>query len=281
VDVFGVREQLVADYRAFTSSLVDIRDTRVRDYVQRLVDRGYQRARAPAEPEPGRDTTPGVDYRLGPRMRGWLLGWRDVACSVDERTLILSAIPRAAVGHKLLLMLGQAAGAPLQANLSSFVLDYVARLKMSGASMAYFIVKQLPVLPPGVHAIRPPWTSEVATLDEWVTARVLGLTYTSYDIEAYARDLGDQGARFRWDPQRRELLRAELDAAYFHLYGIERDDVDYVMDTFKVVRERDEKAYGEFRTKRLRAVYCALCRRRPREAAGERLRLSGQRPRHR
>jgi hypothetical protein len=54
-----------------------------------------------------------------------------------------------------------------------------------------------------------------------------------------------------WDRSRRATLRAELDAAYFHLYGVIRDDVDYVMNTFKVVRERDEKAYGEYRTKRM------------------------------
>jgi hypothetical protein len=37
----------------------------------------------------------------------------------------------------------------------------------------------------------------------------------------------------------------------FHLYGLPRDDVDYVMDTFPIVRRKDEAAYGEYRTKRL------------------------------
>jgi hypothetical protein len=35
------------------------------------------------------------------------------------------------------------------------------------------------------------------------------------------------------------------------LYGYERTDVDYVMDTFWVVRDRDEARFGEYRTKRL------------------------------
>jgi len=39
--------------------------------------------------------------------------------------------------------------------------------------------------------------------------------------------------------------------AYFHLYGVERDDVDYIMETFPIVRRRDEKEYGEYRTKRV------------------------------
>ncbi|MEU5940266.1 hypothetical protein ABZ807_13965 [Micromonospora sp. NPDC047548] len=77
------------------------------------------------------------------------------------------------------------------------------------------------------------------------------LTYTSNDLSSYARDLGYDGPPFRWNPARRQLLRAELDAAYFHLYGIDRDDVDYIMETFKVLRQKDEAAHGEYRTKRL------------------------------
>ena len=44
-------------------------------------------------------------------------------------------------------------------------------------------------------------------------------------------------------------LRAELDASYFHLYGIARDDVEYIMDTFPIVRRKDEAAHGEYHTK--------------------------------
>ena len=49
----------------------------------------------------------------------------------------------------------------------------------------------------------------------------------------------------------RFLLRCELDAAYFHLYGIARDDVDYIMDTFPIVKRKDEATHGEYRTKRV------------------------------
>ena len=68
---------------------------------------------------------------------------------------------------------------------------------------------------------------------------------------AFATDLGDSGAPFRWNDERRFELRAELDAAFFHLYGIDRDDVDYIMETFSVVKKRDEQRYGAFRTKEL------------------------------
>ncbi len=36
---------------------------------------------------------------------------------------------------------------------------------------------------------------------------------------------------------------------YFHLYSIQRDDVDYIMDTFPIVKRKDEKAHGHYRTK--------------------------------
>ena len=81
----------------------------------------------------------------------------------------------------------------------------------------------------------------------------LELDYTSWDIEAFARDMHDDGPPFRWDEERRTLIRAELDAAYFHLYGLERDEVDHVMDSFDALIRREEKPqnFGEFRTKRL------------------------------
>jgi len=88
-------------------------------------------------------------------------------------------------------------------------------------------------------------------LRDWVLPRVLELTYTAWDLESFATDVGCDGPPFRWDAARRFLLRAELDAAFFHLYGIARDDVDYVMDTFPIVRRNDEKAHGEYRTKRV------------------------------
>jgi hypothetical protein len=193
-----------------------------------------------------------VEGRLGNRWAsGWLLGWRDITAGSNERTMISAVIPRAAAGDTILLALPSVLRAGLHANLSSFVLDFAARQKASGLHLKYFVTKQLPVLPPDRYDEHTPWDHSSATLDVWVAARALELTFTTYDIAAYAKDFGDDGPPFRWDPGRREMMRAELDAAYFHLYSIERDDVDYIMDTFKVVRQKDEAKHGEYRTKRL------------------------------
>lgn len=44
---------------------------------------------------------------------------------------------------------------------------------------------------------------------------------------------------------------AELDAAMCHLYGLDRADVDYVMEAFPIVKRHDESELGDYRTKRM------------------------------
>jgi hypothetical protein len=193
--------------------------------------------------------------------RGWLLGWRDICRSFDERTLIAGVVPRFAVGDKFLLMLPATDprySACLYACLCSFVLDYAARQKVGGTSLKYFTMRQLPVLRPTGYDREASW-HRGNVIRDWILPRVLELTYTAWDLAPFARDVGHDGPPFLWDPARRFQLRCELDAAFFHLYGIARDDVDYVLDTFPIVRKHDEKAHGEYRTKRvILEIYDAL-----------------------
>jgi hypothetical protein len=193
-----------------------------------------------------------VDIRLARRNwhKNWLLGWRDIARSVDERTMISAVIPRRAVGDKFLLAFTEKGAPLLLGNLSSFVLDYVVRQKFTGASLKYFLVKQLAVLPPSAYDDE---------LRKFIESRVLELTYTAWDMEPFARDLGDDGPPFRWDEDRRFQMRAELDALYFRLYGIPRDDVDYIMETFPIVKRKDVQAHGTYRTKEaILVIYDAM-----------------------
>jgi hypothetical protein len=89
--------------------------------------------------------------------------------------------------------------------------------------------------------------------------RVLELTYTAWDLEAFAQDCGWSGPPFRWDEERRFQLRCELDAAFFHLYGLNRDDTAYILDTFPIVKRKDEEKHGHYRTKdRILDLYDAL-----------------------
>ncbi|WP_449060416.1 Eco57I restriction-modification methylase domain-containing protein [Planomonospora algeriensis] len=185
--------------------------------------------------------------------REWLLGWRDIARATDERTTIISAFPKSGVGNQLpLMVVGEIPVsyiASLQACLASLALDFSARFKVGGTHLNFFIYQQLSVVSPDMVENPAPWGE--GALADWVQDRVVELSYTTYDMESFARDLGDKGAPFVWEEARRAMLRAELDAAFFHLYGIARDDVDYIMDTFPIVRRKDEAKHGEYRTKRL------------------------------
>lgn len=124
--------------------------------------------------------------------------------------------------------------------MNSFACDYAARQKVGGTDISHFCAKQFPVIPP--HTYTP------ALLD-FIIQSVLELTYTAWDLQPFAYELGYDGAPFVWDDERRFLMRCELDALYFHLYGIERADVDYIMETFPIVKRKDEAAHGEYRTK--------------------------------
>ncbi|WP_326603461.1 Eco57I restriction-modification methylase domain-containing protein [Rhodococcus sp. PD04] len=182
----------------------------------------------------------------------WLLGWRDTTNASNERTFIPAVIPSSAVGHKLpLAFLSVSAYGPvLHALWSSMVFDYVARQKVSGTSMTYFIVKQLACPAPWLFDESTRWARE-QSLADWLRPYVLELSYTSWRLKPYAVELGDEGAPFRWDPCRRALLRADLDAAFLHVYSLTRTEAEHVLDSFQVVRKYEERDFGEYRTRRL------------------------------
>jgi hypothetical protein len=188
---------------------------------------------------------------LDAELPEWLIGFSDITSPTNERTMAPTAIPRVGVGNKLPIVLSADVHQHcLLACLSSFALDFQARQKVGGTTLNYFLVKQFPVLPP-IRFERPCAWDRDRTISQWIAPRVAELVATANDMLAVAEQLHIDGAPFRWNPERRALLRAELDAAFFHLYGLSRDDTDYVMDTFPIVRKNDEKAHGEFRTKRL------------------------------
>jgi hypothetical protein len=184
--------------------------------------------------------------------RLWLLGWRRITKAEQMRTFIPSVMPMSAAGDSVFFAFPVGARcAPLLHGLwSSTVFDYVARQKLSGLNMNYYIVKQLACPSPAKFNNATPW-QQSEPLETWLRPYVLELAYTSHRIRPYAQDLGDDGPPFRWDPERRALLRADLDAGFIHVYGLDRDEAEHVLDSFSVVRKYDERDFGEYRTKRL------------------------------
>ncbi|MFO0109065.1 MAG: hypothetical protein ACK52W_00815, partial [Alphaproteobacteria bacterium] len=84
---------------------------------------------------------------------------------------------------------------------------------------------------------------------------VLKLTYTAVDMEPFARDMGYEGKPFAWDEEARRHSKAKLDALFFNLYGINRDDASYILNTFPIVRNDDMKEFDRYYTHDLILAY--------------------------
>ena len=187
----------------------------------------------------------------------WLMGWRDITNATNERTVIASVVPLAGVGHTMPLFFTTqtpALNAALLGNLGALALDFCARVKVGGTHLTYGYLKQFPVLPPNHYT--------EADLS-FIVPRVVELTYTAHDLASWARDLGHNGPPFPFHPERRAQLRAELDAYYARLYGLTRDELRYILDpadvlgddypseTFRVLKNKELREFGEYRTQRL------------------------------
>ena len=219
--------------------------------------------------------------------RGWDIALCDVTSALNERTSIAAVVPLCFATHNLPLI-RVCEGEPRKsliflATLASFALDYFARLRVATNHLTEGIFDSLPI--PSPTHIRD--LSTMLFANEWeISLRALELSYTAWDLQSLAQDYGWDGPPFRWDEERRFLLRGELDAAFFHLYlpatndglwkpacvadgairdetpeelaalkshfATPRDAVAYIMDTFPIVRRKDEEKYdGDYRTKRV------------------------------
>ena len=208
------------------------------------------------------DFYPGVQYWVSAdhvdeqltRDHRWLPAFRDITNATNERTMISTIAPRGAFGNTAALLLpecdcqfGADDAAVLVSNLSSIAVDYLAKKKFQGTHANWYIVEQLPMIPPddlekqfgGISA------------RELVCGHVLKLTYTAWDLQPFAHDLGYDGEPFTWNPAERRQLRARLDALYFHLYGLSEDDASYILDQFPVLEKNERKEFGHYLTKHL------------------------------
>lgn len=264
--------------RLFEAKMFNFFDHRFGDYASRGNERGYRVM--PDTPlgsyqDPNFETTP---YYFVPRVsctqqlsdwdkRGWFIVYKDVTASTNERTSIFSVIPQVGIGNTAQIVFSGASAkyqAALVANLNSLTLDFVARTKVSSLHLTHGYLRQFPVLPQAAY-----------TEDDlsFCVSRVLELSYTSHSMAPFARDLGYEGDPFAWDEDRRAQLRAELDAWFALAYGLDRDELRYVLDpkdvmgadypseTFRVLQKNECAKYGEYRTQRLvLAAYDELTR---------------------
>ena len=201
----------------------------------------------------------------------WMLCFRDISKSTNERTLIATIVPKQGFNNKTPIIFEESGildGTIMCGILSSIVFDYVTRQKVGGKSMNFFYVKQFPVLTP----------DQIPSTTQWqIVKRVAELCYFNHDMDGWASELWEEmseeqraalpqlGAQQPWvyNPERRAILQAELDAIFAHLYGLNTEDLVYILDpedicgkgcineTFRVLKDNEIRQYGEYRTKRL------------------------------
>jgi AraC-like DNA-binding protein len=173
-----------------------------------------------------------------------LLGFRRIARNTDEHTAIACIFPWGAASYGWILSLGPDPKSLLIlcGIYNSFIFDYLLRNSLSQPSIPQGTFQQIAIIP--AKSIDIFW-------NELISSAVLELSYTAWNLEEFAKDCGYNNPPFRWDEERRFRIRCELDAAFFHLYGVVQGDVDYIMETFPIVKRKDERRYGSYRTKEL------------------------------
>ena len=244
-----------------------------------------------------------IDSSESMKINNWFWGFKNVSAVTNERTFLGTILPKSGVGHSVPLIISKKSFmsvASFQGMMNSLVFDYIVRQKVGGINITYNYVQQFPVLPP----------ENFEEHINYLLPKILELTYTSWDIKAFADDLwreSDAAMRalitrqweesrsevgghewevpewsaaypeiswdresggcplppFRWDEPRRARLRAQLDALYARLYGLTRDELRYILDpqelygpdfpgeTFRVLKDKEMRLYGEYRTGRL------------------------------
>jgi hypothetical protein len=196
-------------------------------------------------------------------FKNGFIGFKDITSPTNERTMIASAIPWSAVTNHFPLVLtevSQKLNMCLLANFNSFIFDFIARQKIGGITLNFFIVEQLPVFHPDFYSDKCPW-SKKQTLEKWISDRVLKLTCASEDMIPLAKAAGLVPPVHPWKLSERFDLMAQLDAAFFLLYGVDRDDVGYILSTFSAAdapaffapgspNDRILKYYDEFKSEK-------------------------------
>ena len=228
----------------------------------------------------------------------WFIGFRKITSVINQRTFVSSILPYSAYGDScpiILLNLSVLNQCIFSATLSSIVFDYLCRQKLSGFNVTLFIFKQLPIIPP----------EQFTEKDlQFIVPRVLELTYTAWDLKAFADDVWQEADEdlkriieerwkynqnliaysqspmpnwvetqegefpftpFKWDTEYRMTVQSELDAYFAYKYQLEEEELKYILDpelsslagedfpgeTFRVLKEKETKKYGEYRTARL------------------------------
>lgn len=186
----------------------------------------------------------------------WIFAFRETGGSAsNSRTSIGTILPMHPFAHKapvLTFTSGNRAerGVLFTTFFTSFVFDYALQQSLGGASVSYYILKQLPM--PSPEEIDN-WVvnsgEEEQTAREFLLDRGLQLLWTSHSLDRLGRQISDREAPYKWDENERRQLRAETDALIANLYDLTESEFEYILDSFEILKEMQEKEHGYYRRK--------------------------------
>ncbi len=192
-----------------------------------------------------------AEERLGTWKAKWILGFKDVTGITSTRLSAFAFVPRMGIGHvfPLVKLAGHARDhAFIAAWMNSVPVEWVLRQRMHGLHLTKTLLFQVPVPAQPVAAAWCKWAMVVSN-SEWFGARVTELAVTSWPLVPLACEMGHGEAPFRYDEERRFMLRAEIDAGMMVLAGLSLAEAEFVFDSLEKLRARDLQDFGKYRTK--------------------------------
>ena len=268
----------------YEGKMVQMFDHRAADVVVNAANlhRAAQPRAISAEEKTAADRFPEPQFFLrqadvsGGHALPYCLVFKDVTSPTNMRTMIAALVPAAGLANTLPALVGDRddSGLPrmislLLANVASMAFDFIARQKVQGQHLNWFILEQLPFI--ARERFDQPLPARFAahqraaglmngyhpqpTVADFIVPQVLALSYTAHDLAPFARDLGYVDAHgdvlppIQWNEEDRRARLAALDGLFMHLYGLDEGDAAHVLDSFPIVREQDMAAFGHYRTK--------------------------------
>jgi hypothetical protein len=160
------------------------------------------------------------------------LGFRDIAASTNERTMIATILPRGVfTNHKLPYAKTKNILFDLYvcAVLNCFCFDFLMRQKVS-ANLTFFLVYQTPL----------PRLTEKDPQFKPIVERAAALICTTPEFDDLRAELLE--SKLMSLDSDKQQLRAELDAIIAHLYGLTESEFAHILKTFPIVKEEIKTA---------------------------------------
>lgn len=175
--------------------------------------------------------------------RNWYLAIRKVTNSSNQRTCIPCIIPNypSSDSINLILNITPIQAAYLVSIMSSYVFDYATRQKIGATNLKQYLIEQLPIIDFEL------WKKN----QDLILPKIIKLIFSTQDLSSFSVDCGFTESFINWNQEERKILQCKLDAIYAHLYKLNENELEYIMDTFPIIREADLVEHGSFHTKEL------------------------------